>query len=259
MSESQYQLAGRWENSYHSVMDLNVDPLGVITGSYFSTTGASGTYPVFGRCVPQEPTQDKGQALVLSIDWQALNAKPSDYNGTWHWVSTYCGQLNDQGELSLINSLVATVDYDNMAVGDYVDKLGFIRTGAAQPCSLDWQIPQKVIDNPINGSWRELGSGIQLKLKVVNSYGWVSGVIVFAEGSAQPFQGFTDTLSLAGVSYRQSLSLATMNPDGKPFSLSGYLDLQQAQLILTAWQANGTSIGNAYLQANAASLRLTTA
>jgi hypothetical protein len=42
-------------------------------------------------------------------------------------VSTYCGQLDNNGQITVINSLITTTYYQAFSPGDYIDKLIFTK------------------------------------------------------------------------------------------------------------------------------------
>lgn len=262
-SSTTFNLNGRWVNSYGSQMDLTVEPTGEIFGTYSSTTGASGRYLVYGYCSPGNPTSEQGQPVALSITWRPFDTQTE--NESWHWVSTYCGQLlsttsengsESKEELSVINSLVATTRYIGAEPGNYIDKLAFSKqddSGECEPAQLQEMFhASNATDNPINGTWADENNDLQLTLSLVNQQNGV----VYAElthcNQTITLKGFTDTLALTEAG-RQSLTLSGMLTDSqnKPVSLNGYLDRHSDQLVLTYWSAYGTSENAAYLQTSA--------
>ncbi|MFM2486839.1 avidin/streptavidin family protein [Celerinatantimonas yamalensis] len=272
MSAPSLLLSGRWENSYGSLMDISVSVKGHIVGTYASTTGASGRYWVIGSCTPIDPSAQMGQSVVIAIYWRPIDTAADDatYNASWHWVSTYCGQLHwletasgqRSLELSVVNSLVAPTPYDGNDVGDYIDKITFTKSdhqGESESSGL--RLPelkmQKLKPNTLNGRWANTTQTVELDISVDSAFGWLSGLLTDSD-QAIPILGFTDTLPLTSSGIRQSVTLCSWG-DGahiQPISLSGYLDLATDTLIVTAWRASGTSIGDAYLQANASALIL---
>lgn len=245
-------LSGHWQNSYGSTLDLSVSENGNLIGKYASTTGASGTYPVLGQC--QTNASGSGIGLVLGISWRALDDTKTTptYNNTWHWVSTYCGQLTTSGNLSVINSLVGTTAFGDTSKGDYVDKLSFDRLSDADAFDQSWACAGDKVDNLLNGYWLLPSGDCALELEVVSDYGLVQGKVVFANKSYLAVQGFTDTQTpLSGETpWRQSVTFNVCSGT-QILSFSGYLDISLNQLILTCWQAYGTAPGDEYLQASA--------
>jgi hypothetical protein len=256
-------LNGLWVNSYGSQMDLTVEPTGEIFGTYSSTTGASGQYLVYGYCSPDNPTSEQGQPVALSITWRPFDPQPE--NESWHWVSTYCGQLlsttsehgsESKEELSVINSLVATTQYIGAEPGNYIDKLAFNKKDTPNeygPVQIEEMFySRSEVDNPINGSWADENNDLRLTLSLVNQQNGVVYAELTQSNQTITLKGFTDTLALTATG-RQSLTLSGMLTDSqnKPVSLNGYLDRHSDQLVLTYWSAYGTSENAAYLQTSA--------
>jgi len=242
-------LNGSWVNSYGSKMDLLVAVDGGIVGQYSSTTGSTGVYAVIGQCSPSIPSEGDGLAVVLSIYWHPINSETPDES--WHWVSTYCGQLLDSGELSVINSLVATSSFSGFSPGDYIDKLSFQKVSGI-PDSLAFSLSpqtQEKLNNPINGEWIGDNPNVKLALTVTNNhYGFVHGLVEYQD-TLITIKGFTDT-NLNGLD-RQSISVCGyMSGRDVPVSLSGWLDLSNNSLQLSRWIANTTSSENVYYQAD---------
>ncbi|RBP85798.1 hypothetical protein EBI01_01765 [Marinomonas rhizomae] len=243
-------LNGSWVNSYGSKMDLLVVEGGAIVGQYSSTTGSTGIYSVIGQCSPKTPQEGKGLAVVLSIYWHPINAETPDES--WHWVSTYCGQLLGAGELSVTNSLVATCDFNGFSSGDYIDKLAFQKVSNVSDTFVSlvhFESEGVVFDNPINGEWVGVNPEVQLSLTVTNNhYGLVQGVAKYQD-TMITLKGFTDT----GVNDlgRQSISVCGyMRGRNVPVSLSGWLDISNNSLQLSRWIANATSPENVYYQSD---------
>ncbi|WP_035480156.1 avidin/streptavidin family protein [Aliagarivorans marinus] len=268
MSKYNWLLDGVWVNSYGSQMTLNVQDDGRICGQYASTTGASGTYWIVGCCLPYDPHRKAGQPLVLSIYWKPIPQPGNQLeNKSWHWVSTYCGQLSwiydpasreQRLQLELINDLVATSDFDGYALGSYIDKLQFhfSQPRSLQPPQLTSEI-QGVFEgqfegiaqpSPINGTWKVPGEANSLFLSLLDgTNGAVKGLLGWA-GEKIELWGFCDVLPL--TSERQSLTVSGYSrAQARPISLSGYLDVPHGLLRLTRWQAMSTTPQDTYMQA----------
>lgn len=268
MNKCNRLLDGVWVNSYGSQMTLKVQDDGRVWGQYASTTGASGTYWIVGCCLPYDPHREAGQPLVLSIYWKPIPQPGNEpQNKSWHWVSSYCGQLswiNDPAsreqrlQLEVINDLVATSDFNGYALGCYIDKLQF-HCSQQRSQQSSQQLLQLTNDlqgifegeqqpSSINGSWKVPGETNSLHLSLMDSAsGAVTGQLHWC-GEEIALYGFCDVLPL--TSERQSLTVSGYSrAKARPVSLSGYLDVALGQLRLTRWQAMTTTPQDTYMQA----------
>lgn len=246
-----HYLNGSWVNSYASKMDLLVAEDGSIVGQYSSTTGSTGLYSVIGNCAPEVTFQEgEGLAVVLSIYWHPVNSETRDES--WHWVSTYCGQVLNNGELSVINSLVATSNFNGVPSGDYIDKLIFkkISTEFKSLAFLSSEkIEETMLSNPINGEWIGENPSTKLCLTVTNNrYGLVQGTADY-QNTKIMFNGFTDT-NIEKLSLQSISICGYMFDRDVPISLSGWLDLNSNSLQLSRWIANATTPDNVYYQSD---------
>ncbi|MCV2402538.1 avidin/streptavidin family protein [Marinomonas sp. C2222] len=245
------QINGTWVNSYGSVLKIQADESGQIIGEYSSTTGSSGTYYLVGYCRPDDPTKELGQGIVLSIFWRAIEGKDPD--NSWHWVSTYCGQLQSDGTLSVINSLVATIEFAGFSTGAYIDKLAFTQENKSIP-KLSAALPNNIneANHPRIGSWLDPISGAELSLSTPDQKtGYISGTLLY-QGESISMNGFTDTYASDDGLSLQSLSLSGyLSSSDTPISLSGQLLIEDNKLQLTCWNANSTSPADSYFQAKA--------
>lgn len=87
-------IKGKWKNEFGSVMDITtVDArTGIFSGTYSSTTGATGTYLVTGLTdirPSQQPGNDNSQTIAFAVSWRDLGGNPDGE----HWVSGFAGQL----------------------------------------------------------------------------------------------------------------------------------------------------------------------
>lgn len=254
--ESQSPFVGRWVNSYGSQMDLSINAKGELFGSYSSTTGASGRYLVYG-CSSLEKHKEKGTPLVLSISWRPYDQ--TEANESWHWASTYCGQLTEKNskQMSVVNSLVATCAYEGAECGDYLDKLGFEKISGyvarEQHQSLEalFEGKHQSQNNRINGDWHSELSAISISITLRDSQTGLT-FAKFRQGNHLcDMKGFADTLEASLDSHeRQSITLSGCLND-VPISVSGYLDKSEDKLVLTYWRALAQSEGDSYMQSNA--------
>jgi hypothetical protein len=251
-------LNGSWENSYGSTMTLEVDEDGFIFGEYGSHTGSTGTYLVIGYCRPSDPTNDAGQPLVLSIYWRSIGGEEPD-DGS-HWVSTYCGQLDSDGQITVMNSLVTTTKYQAFVPGDYIDKLIFTKGSSSNEIktkNIKLIAQEKAkFANPINGVWVNQEKSIQLMVFLQDKeYGVVNGWLAY-EGELISMLGFTDTLDNNNILQSVSISGYMLNTF-QPISLIGRISQDANTLILSRWLANSTKAESAYFQANSENWELT--
>ncbi|SON49190.1 pepsin-like aspartic protease [Vibrio tapetis] len=260
---SDFKLTGRWENSYGSQMDLLTQPSGEVWGTYSSTTGASGCYYVYGWSSEHNPTQAEGQAVALAITWRAHDAD-AEPNDSWRWMSTYCGQMVNDTQLSVINSLVATNHYGGAQVGDFIDKLMFDKCSSVEKQE-DNQLlsnlfnQSELVSSPFNGTWWDEQHELTLQCAVVDERQGLLNVQFEQHNKVTTLKGFADTLpALLGADVeRRSLSVAGKGLSGLPISVSGYLDREADKLIVNLWTAHGTSVEDSYMQANAQQLCFT--
>ncbi|WP_432453347.1 avidin/streptavidin family protein [Agarivorans sp. QJM3NY_29] len=242
-----HAIDGMWQNSYGSQMRLSVQKDGLLLGDYSSTTGSSGRYLMIGYVSGHEPNPSLGQGVVLSIYWRSVERSAPD--ASWHWVSTYCGQLQANQQMEVINSLVASTQFEQIIVGDYIDKLGFHKVESnvnLQPFELSIKGEHPDL---MNGTWSDPSNSLSIQLAVTNpELGIVSGSASFQQ-QCFPIYGFTDT-HRADLDL-QSLSISGLIPNDKqPISISGTLDVVSQQLNVSAWLGNGTAPEESYLQAS---------
>lgn len=236
---------GMWQNSYGSQMRVEVQQNGLLIGDYISSTGSSGRYLIIGYVSANEPTSSLGQGIALSIYWRSVD--PSTPDDSWHWVSTYCGQLQADLQMEVINSLVASCQFEQISSADYIDKLSFKKiqsTVDLQPLLINATDSHQ---DQINGIWCDPSNALCLELQVTNpELGIVSGFANFQQ-QRFPIYGFTDTDS-SGLAL-QSLSVSgRLTAHKQPISISGTLDIANKQLNVSAWIANSTAPGDSYLQ-----------
>ncbi|WP_417528646.1 avidin/streptavidin family protein [Marinomonas shanghaiensis] len=251
-------LNGTWENSYGSTMVLEVDDEGFIFGEYRSHTGSTGTYLVTGHCAPSDPTHEGGQPLVLSIYWRSIGGEEPD-DGS-HWVSTYCGQLDDNGHITVMNALVTTTSYQAFSPGDYIDKLVFTKQSDVSELRTHnialLAKPKTQVANPINGVWSDKEQGVALTLFLQDpEYGVVSGWLSY-NNEIMSMLGFTDILVDNNILQSVSLSGYMLNTK-QPISLVGRISQDGRALVLSRWLSNSTTAEEAYFQASSMNWELT--
>ncbi|HAS6052973.1 TPA: hypothetical protein I7122_09520 [Vibrio vulnificus] len=256
---SDSQFVGRWVNSYGSQMDLVTNEKGELFGSYSSTTGASGRYLVYGfGCKRAE--KEKGMPLVLSISWHPYDQM--EENASWHWVSTYCGQLTERNnkEMSVVNSLVATCSFEGAETGDYLDLLSFekvtdyISLEQQQDLEQFFASTSSVHENKINGDWISELSDVSVSIYLKDPETGLSFASFRQDGKTAEMKGFVDVFDSKNItSDRQSITLSGCL-EGVPVSISGYRDRIKDKLVLSYWRALAQPESESYMQANAQSL-----
>ncbi|ADZ93005.1 avidin/streptavidin family protein [Marinomonas mediterranea] len=275
------KLQGTWVNSYHSKLKIAVDENGSVAGEYSSTTGSSGIYQVIGHTIttPQAErnSQQKdpiGQGVVLSIYWRAVDTGATPDN-TWHWVSTYCGQLQPNGDLSVINSLVATAKFDGFIEGDYIDQLIFKKTddeaANVTPINFDQEPSQPSIPSNLDGLWQDALQATNLCISVLDEKTGLTFASVKIGEQSLNMWGFSDTrlmtqegdsvtqqsITLSGYLNDPALAKDHLESKITPISISGYLDLSNQTLFVSKWLGDSTDQSTVYYQSNLTGLRLT--
>lgn len=251
------KLTGSWTNSYGSKMDM-VESDGTITGVYSSTTGSSGSYYLYGTCGTQAPTSDQGQNLVISILWRPYDGGTPD--NSWHWVSTLCGQLQADGIMTLINSLVATTEFESYSLGNYIDKLTYNKLTdtpallANTQESLIVQSKGKTTETQsgLAGQWVDMndsGTTLEIETDVSDTVAGLTTATLTLNGESIVMRGFSDPD--ADQDALQSLTLCGfMSNEGVALSLSGQWNKSLDQLTLYGWKAMSTAPSDSYMQAN---------
>lgn len=257
-------LAGVWKNAYGSTMSLRLANGNLLTGTYESSTGSTGTYVVIGCQTRDDPTPAAGQAAALAIDWHSAVTGPRD--DSWHWVSGLSGQLsvlNGGEQLVLAHSLVASIDFPGLAAaGTYLDKLIYQRVSAMpsqEPVPAPREGAGTAAVDPLAGSWFAPDGTALLISSVVpypgHAFGWVFGKFVW-RGGPSLLRGVTDINARSGGLTKQSVSIVALPGDkgGPAMSLSGTLDFGTGILTMLELQSQPTSPDNSYFQTLISSL-----
>lgn len=255
---------GTWYNVYNSRMVLNDYGDGLLGGSYSSTTGSSGSYHVIGFGSTDNPTQQNGVGVALTIYWLSYTGGQGD--PSWHWVSGLGGQglLDGNGNptLSLNHALVATANFPGLAsVGTYLDKLLYTTTPPAQAAHPEpvarSAFPRGVLAplaaDPVAGVWTCSQLPLTLTLNPPDATtGYLTGV-VSVQGSTYDVVGFADVNAQTGGLSLEGLTVAGFVA-GSYLSLSGWLDLGNQTLSLLQMNSNGTASTSTYVQTAAQGL-----
>jgi saccharopepsin len=266
-------VTGTWRNSYDSVMTLQRLEGGLLVGRYSSHTGATGVYHVAGFVGEAVgPAPRAGSSVALSIFWRSIAGGEAD--PSWHWVSGLGGQLFETAEgrkLDLAHAMIATtVDLNGIPIGSYIDKLVFLPesgpeagTGSEPRLELAETGPMAAASpregsGSLGGEWRRSGSRpaeIILGSPDARS-GFVRGRIEL-DGKRYRAIGFADVFAGPGGLRREALSLSALREDAGTLSLSGWLDRETGELVLTAFENRSTSPHQSYAQSVVSGLVLT--
>ena len=89
--------SGPWENDFGSqmIIDKFDKETGIFSGTYSSTTGASGTYYVTGITDIQPSPEVNGQTLSFAISWRSHTG--GNDNDIQYWCSGFAGIIQIDG------------------------------------------------------------------------------------------------------------------------------------------------------------------
>ncbi|HEY0289331.1 MAG TPA: avidin/streptavidin family protein [Pseudomonas sp.] len=248
-------VAGTWKNDYGSVMTLSVSG-NQVSGTYESSTGSSGKYPVTGYQLEAAATPEHGQPIALAIEWHSTGNDPAD--PSWNWSSGLCGQISitDKAQvLTLSHLLVATSDFPGLAdSATYIDKLTYRRVSAEQNLYSAVTHDEPVPD-ALNGTWVATDGSV-LKLSVhacdQHRFGLVRGNLSSVSGDIE-VSGFTDINAAASGLSLQSVSL-TAARESAVISWSGSLDRTNNQLSVMLMSSTPTAATHSYVQTQISAL-----
>ncbi len=241
-----------WINSYNSIMTLTQDPVtGMLTGTYASTTGGTGTYDVIGWASLQEATDKLGQTMAVSILWRSNDGGKSDPS---HEASGMAGQLiisNAQQSLVLEHIFVETDPTTVPPTGFYPDKLIFT-PGAAPQTNANNYTPGFVAASAemrenLEGTWTGMMAGEYIEICFnlpVKGAIQLEGTITYPGTKTYPIVGFTDIFAVSSSLNMQSISFSTYidNAEGrKCISMAGHLDLSIGKIALAKMKAESTA------------------
>lgn len=248
-------IKGSWINSYGSIMTLDQDPAtGILTGTYASTTGGTGTYDVVGCSAIGAAIPSAGETMSVSILWRSNDGGKSDPS---HEVSAMTGQLvvDTAERLELIHVFVETnPNVPPPGLGVYPDKLVFTPAPARQEVRL--AEPETAIAGAdlLSGSWfGELdGEVVEISISIPQPNATaIKGVIYYANGTKLPISGFTDIFAgPAGLPW-QGVSFCTYADAGgnrNCMGIAGYLDYSTKLLHLTQLIAQSTANKSTWYQ-----------
>ena len=241
-----------WVNSYNSIMKLIQDPVtGMLSGTYASTTGGTGTYDVIGWASLQEATSKLGQTMAISILWRSNDGGKSDPS---HEASGMAGQLiltGSQQSLVLEHIFVETEPDTIPHTGFYPDKLIFTPAESAETNAADntakFIAATAEMRENLEGTWvgtiAEQCVEICFNLPVKGAI-QLAGTITYPDGKTYPIVGFTDIFAVSSSLNMQSISFSTYTdePNGrKCISMAGHLNLSNGKIALAKMKAEATA------------------
>jgi len=93
-------LSGKWKNQFGSIVEIGpVAADGTFTGTYTSSTGATGVYPLVG--VTDPAPEGHSIPVSFSVSWRSKEGRPDP---SWHWVSGFTGLLQTIGGVETITT-----------------------------------------------------------------------------------------------------------------------------------------------------------
>ncbi len=250
-------VTGVWFNSYCSQMLLSADSnSGVVSGSYTSHTGSTGTAAVSGWMGRANGSSDNGYGipLALGIAWRLNNQSVAQRDATWHWVSSFSGQyhpaqtVSESGQadyalpetITIMNALVATANlkgYTESAPVMWPQTLSFTRNPPAYcqpiPPTTALHYTGSATDY-ISGVWSDGKATMQLLADMQS--GQITGSFISASGQRYTISGSADILPLDTEVVEQGLALNLHATDGSVLSLAGGVNWNTSPNSLNLWQ-----------------------
>jgi hypothetical protein len=257
-------LSNAWINSYNSLMKLQQDPVtGMLTGTYSSTTGGTGTYDIVGWAALNKPTTKAGQGMAISILWRSNDGGKSDPS---HEVSGMAGQnifLESGENLELLHLFVETNPNTTPKLGFYPDKLTFTPSTDEKNMDPHQKRAEGSTTNASNqllGTWTEDSAhgsvAINIEQKRVGGTE-IKGAILYPDGQLYPIVGFTDIFALPPKFNRQGVTFCTYvdGSQGRTCkAFAGYLDLTTNSLVLKELAAQSTAANSTWYQTHLSNL-----
>ncbi|GGB14172.1 avidin/streptavidin family protein [Agarivorans gilvus] len=241
---------GTWNNSYGSSMQLSlVDQQ--IYGTYRSHTGSTGVYLLVGNCSSNAPTKAAGKNLAFSIFWRSIQGDKAD--DSWHWAGSMCGQLLADGQMTLSNTIVVSVPFEQFSKGNYVDELVFTKQSESSELDIPKLFastePKAAQAQPLVGTWANQTS--QLTIQAVNMLTGLAKASLSQQEKTLQLLGFIDVY--AGSALAQSFSFTGIDPKSQQtMSICGALEQQQTELTIYQWISQSTPADTSFMQARIA-------
>ena len=254
--KSQVVLIGQWENSYDSLMTINYHlPNGLFTGTYSSTTGASGKYLLVGYA----PKNASGNYPVsLAIYWRSIEGGES--NPTWNWVSIMSGQMitddkSTSPHMELLHGMVASTDYSDISIhspGVYTETLIFQQKEGKPTFPPSLEEGESII-HELNSNWRNADSSSFFQSLSLNTFD-----TAFIEGKIDTPTGAFDIAGLYDIdatsSILESVALSGLitysNNIESTISLGGWLSEDRNELRLIVYKSIAVPNSSKYASVN---------
>ncbi|MGH1386968.1 T9SS type A sorting domain-containing protein [Kordia sp.] len=249
---AQTPIIGEWINGYNSVLKItnHSSQTGLFTGTYSSSTGATGTYLVSGYS-PYTTSSVQSIPISLTINWKNSTSSNS---ADQEWTSTMSGALmtdaQGQKRIQVFHSLnasppLAAVQIDTK--GRYSETLIFTPNTAAREVVQHTKPIKntnvKRVANALLGTWLDSNRGDRLKItQVSGSFGEVKGTYTDASGNNIAVTGYT---SQSPSSNYQSVSLSFMSRNKRYcFGIGGFLNGRKLEMMV--YKAKAVNIANNY-------------
>lgn len=245
-------LAGTWQNEFGSRMSLSVQN-GTVSGTYDSTTGATGRYLVTGWESGANDDGELGRPVALVISWHSIAGFAPDPG--WHWVSALSGQVHTVGgeELLIVTHLlVASVPFDGLCRrGVYSDKLTFRRLTSSSDRVPDPLHATDKLNGPVSGSWTAQDGtrlDVQVIAKINSGPALVAGALIQGEVKLD-ILGFTDIRAEAQGTGFQSLAIAAADKARKNIlAVGGWFDVATGTITLQSLASLATKAQHLWVQ-----------
>lgn len=245
-------IVGSWINGYGSKLSItSVSEEGIITGTYHSSTGSTGVYPVMGFAPDGDVTQGP---IAISIYWRSMAG--GDADPTWNWVSMMNGQFiaDGSGNIQFLHSMIASSSYTAIEVyqpGQYTESLVF----TPYDTLFEPETPTFESEVNINGNWVNSAYDATVPFMDLTGEGClVTGMAGLADGTTIDIVGVYDcmapddqlvSISMCGVMTTEQGNLATL-------TMGGFMDLSRAKITLNNFEAIATKPENKYVSVNVA-------
>jgi hypothetical protein len=251
-----------WINEYHSLIQLKQDPItGMLSGKYSSTTGGTGTYDVVGWASLDNPTEQAGKPMAITVLWRSNDGGKSDPS---HEVSGMAGQvitMDNNLKLSLVHIFVETDPVSSkIEAGFYPDKLIFLPKDEARKISSPPEnndINTTIRGIAIAGKWKSSNANIaidSIQLMQPDKFSCnINGIIQYKDGSQFEIIGFTDIYATSSNLSKQAIGFSSyIDVLGKRtcISMAGYFDANSNKIRITSMHSIATANDANYTQVN---------
>ena len=254
----QVDLSGCWQNSFGSIVLLSHDlNTGEITGKYSSTTGSSGVYYVRGYT---NPDASENIPVSLTIPWRTIvkDTESTKLDNSQYWTSIMSGNyVPSRNSLALMNVISSAIAFKEVGItepGNYPESLEFKKHSSYYPCGeiepdskyyngFADENTRKALSDALtlgNSYWVaphsllkessfEIGFDIIPDNEGLKEFAHITGQII-ASNNGKPLKyEFIGEASYLTKEKKATLSIAYKANDGNVISLSGVLNVSNAQ------------------------------